>query len=302
MLDPFSGQPTFLCGACLPTDREQAWLVEHHQRRLEAVSGLCQAAAQCGITTDPDRHLLVLPEDEIAVLEHEGGSWAHLFAALRTLRRFLPLLAREVFGFPTEVDASLDVNLGSLQRIGGGMEATAFQDRLGSVYKFFLPDWIRWNIGATFRFSANDDGSMQATASFGTYNELLEKLYLINVIGGMPTEVIGITLEGILIAKQTWGRSLPNGCDTSGLVQSPSLRVPPSRFLHCDRAHPRLVFLNEEPWLIGDLHERNIAYDEQGIPRIIDLVAARIPATLAGNQAWLNPSADAFEVAGDDEL
>jgi hypothetical protein len=302
MLDPFSGRPTFLRGAVLPTDREQAGLVEYHQRRLEAVSSLCQAAAECGITTDPDRHLIVLPEDEIAVLEYEGGNWAKLFAALHTLRQLLPILALETFGFPTGVDTSLDGNLGDLQRIGGGMEATVFQDRLGSVYKFFLPDWIQWNIGAVFRFSANEDESLQATAGFGTYRELLEKLYLLNMIGGMPTEGTGITLEGILIVKQALGRSLPNGCDTSQLVQSPSLRVPPSRFLHCDRAQPRLVFLHEEPWLIGDLHERNIAYDVLGAPRIIDLVAARIPPTLASHQSWLKLSADTFDAVGDNEL
>jgi hypothetical protein len=45
---------------------------------------------------------------------------------------------------------------------------------------------------------------------------LLEKLWLIHELGGMATEVVAVTPEGILVAKQALGDPLPQGDDVSG--------------------------------------------------------------------------------------
>jgi hypothetical protein len=270
--DPFSGRFTVIRGAKLPGKDDQAHLIHHYERGLEAIARLGAAAAQCSLTTDSERDLLLLPEDTLAILETEGGQWANLFRVLCEVRGFLPLLTLEKFGFPTDADDPLDEKNPRLRRIGTGMEVWAFADEDGSIYKFFMPRDVQL-IGAGFRYDLEEDSRVMATAVAGSYHELLAKLALLNQIGGMPTEIVGLTVEGILVVKQT------RGIDTSSLLPAHFLECP-SRILNCDRKHPRLVLVGECPWLVADLHEKNFVYDAENKVCIIDLVAAPISAEL----------------------
>ena len=92
----------------------------------------------------------------------------------------------------------------------------------------------------------------------------------------MPTEIIGVTPEGILIVKQTLGEVLPHGMNMADKLPADLIPIP-SRFLRADRDHPRLLFFNDQPWLIADLHARNFARCADGALRLIDLVAAPWP-------------------------
>jgi len=123
----------------------------------------------------------------------------------------------EHFGFRSDLEDPFEVDAPLLHRIGGGVEALAFADDEGSVYKFFL---FREDgaTGATFSFQPGSDCLLEAQCCLGTYRNLLEKLAVINAIGGMPTEITGVTPEGILVAKQTFGRRIPEGTDTSKLL------------------------------------------------------------------------------------
>lgn len=238
-----------------------------------------------------------------------GGEWAALGQAIRTFRACLPLVPLEDFGFSAEVDDPFEANTARLKRIGGGVEALAFVDGEGSVYKFFL---FRegGEVGATFAFSPGTDGSLlQATAVPGSYRRLLEKLRLTHLVG-MPTEIAGITPEGILVAKQTLGRALPEKTDVSGL--DPARLIPvPSRFLRANRDHTRLAFLDGEPWLVADTHDRNVVEAEDGSWRVIDLVASPLPGEWLGRlpqfRDWIerarrDPRADVLAPVDDDEL
>jgi hypothetical protein len=176
------------------------------------------------------------------------------------------------------------------------------------VYKFFL---FRegGDLGATFDFTRGDGELLVATAVPGSYRRLFEKLRLTHVLG-MPTEIVGITVEGVLVAKQTFGRALPEKADVSGLI--PERLIPiPSRFLRADRDHARLMFLDDEPWLVADTHDRNVVVDENGERRVIDVVAAPLTAELLGPspgfaqwiaRAKLDPHADVLAPVHDDEL
>src|SRR6185436_19566439 len=95
----------------------------------------------------------------------------------------------------------------------------------------------------------------------GSYRGLLEKLLLIQSLDGMATEVLAVTPEGILVAKQVLGETLPQGDDVSQLLPAGLIEIP-SRFLRANRDHPRLFFLGRadgstQAWLIADLHARN---------------------------------------------
>ncbi|HEY8994207.1 MAG TPA: hypothetical protein VIM71_06080, partial [Lacunisphaera sp.] len=208
----------------------------------------------------------------------------------------------------SEVEDPFEVDSAKLRRIGGGVEALAFVDAQRSVYKFFL---FREGgaVGATFAFTRAEGDLLQATAVPGSYRMLMEKLQLTHEFG-IPTEITGITPEGILVAKQTLGRMLPEKTDVS--AHAPDRLIPiPSRFLRADRDHPRLAFLNGMPWLVADTHDRNVVVAEDGTWRVIDLVAAPLPLEWLTQRSllrdWIerarhDPHAEALTVVDDDEL
>ena len=307
--DPFSGHPSFLRGATFPGHEGSACILDGYRRRLRAIDRLGADAAKCGVRTDKERDLLVIPEDEVSLLASEEGEWGAFHRSILELRRELPLIRLEAFGFDPGLPDPFEVASAQLQRLGGGVEAIAFLAESGSVYKFFLLKEGR--VGATFELTEGTTGEflVQATAVSGSYRMLLEKLRLIHLFG-MPTEVIGITPEGILVVKQTLGRALPEKTDVSGL--DPTRLIPvPARFLRANRDHPRLAFLDGEPWLVADTHDRNVVEAEDGTKRVIDLVAAPLPnewlARLPQFRDWIerarhNPKADMLASVDDDEL
>jgi len=306
--DPFSGRPTCLTGPRLPGAEGWSLVLDGHRQRLRALEQLVKAARECGIGTDKDLDIVRLAEDEVSLLEATGGEWAALGEAIREFRRHLPVIPFEAFGFSSEVEDPFEVDSAKLRRIGGGVEALAFVDAQHSVYKFFL---FRegGDVGATFAFQRGESDLLNATAAPGSYHMLLAKLELTHQFG-IPTEVVGITPEGILVAKQTFGRMLPEKTDVSGI--DPAKLIPiPSRFLRADRDHPRLAFLDGVPWLVADTHDRNVVIDENGTWRVIDLVAAPLPPEWLAQmrlfhdwieRARLDPHAEVMAPVSDDEL
>ncbi len=306
--DAITGGETYLEGSRLPGAEGWAAILDGHGQRLRALDQVGEKAAQCAIGTDKDRALVLAEEDEVGLLEFAEPRWAELGNAIRSFRKTLPIIRLEKFGFDSELDDPFESNSAQLRRIGGGVEALAFIDSQGSVYKFFL---FRegGDLGATFAFARGEGEFLEATAVPGSYRRLFEKLRLTHVLG-MPTEIVGITPEGILIAKQTYGRPLPEKADVSGLI--PEKLIPfPSRFLRADRDHARLMFLDGEPWLVADTHDRNVVVDENGERRVIDVVAAPLTPELLerspGLVEWierarLDPKADALAPVNDDEL
>lgn len=309
MQDLFTGLPTLIRGRSLPGPVERRALQDDHERRLEALARLGAAAAECGLRTDSDRDLVLLAEDEVSLLEGVGGEWAALGDAIRAFRRRLPLRRLEDFGFPAEADNPLEEPNPRLQRIGGGVEAWAFAANEGSVYKFYLPREDK-RIGSVFGFSPGEETLLLAEARLGDYRALLEKLLLIHALGGTATEVVAVTYEGIVVAKQTLGDTLPQGDDMSRRLPAGLIEIP-SRFLRANRDHPRLFFLDDSPWLIADLHARNFVRCLDQQLRVIDIVAAPWPMEATRGHPliadWLarvqqDPQASLLASSNDDEL
>ncbi len=192
------------------------------------------------------------------------------------MRMRLPIVPLRAFGFREESEEPLEEPNEQLRHLGGGVEAWAYIDRENSVYKFFMPRIGATEVGATFGFALDEEGALAAESRPGNYRNLLEKFLVIQAVGGMPTEVTGITPEGIVVTKQTLGSRLEEGEETSQMLPA-EFREVPSRFLRCDRTHPRILFLDGAAWLVADTHDRNVVRDRTGRARIIDLVAARLP-------------------------
>ncbi len=310
MQDAFTGKPTRIRGRLLPRAEERAGLQHDHERRLAALARVGAAAEKCGVRADSDRDLVVLAEDEVSLLESAGAEWAVLGDAIRAWRAVVPLRNLEDFGFASGVENPLEEPNARLRRIGGGVEAWAFAaEGEGSVYKFYLPREDK-QIGSAFGFRRGDESRLLAEARLGSYTALLEKLWLIDALGGMPTEVVAATPEGILVAKQTLGEPLAQGDDMSSRLPKGLIEIP-SRFVRANRDHPRLFFLAGRAWLIGDLHARNFVRGMDGELYVIDLVAAPWPESDAEHEAlieeWLarvraDPRASALGASRDDEL
>jgi hypothetical protein len=276
MQDPFTEKPTFIRGRAFPSAVERIALHDNHRRGLEALARLGAAAAECGLRPDSDCDLILLAEDEVSLLEGTEGPWTALGGAIRELRERLPLRRLEDFGFPAGAESPLEESNPRLVRIGGGVEAWAFlAPEDGSVYKFYLPREQK-SVGSEFVFGQGDEAAWSADAGLGNYRALLEKLLLINALG-MPTEVTAITVEGILVAKQVFGDTLPQDQDMSQSLPSCLIEIP-SRFLRANRDHPRLFFSDGAPYLVADLHAKNFVASSPGDYRLIDLVAAPWPA------------------------
>jgi len=246
----------------------------------------------------------------VSLLEGAGAEWAALGAAIRALRASLPLRPLGDFGFSETDDNPLEEANPQLRQIGVGVEAWAFASvGDGSVYKFYLPREEK-RIGSEFGFEPGTETVLLAAARLGDYRALLEKLLIIHALGGMATEVVAVTPEGILVAKQALGDPLPQGDDMSRNLPSGLIEIP-SRFLRANRDHPRLLFLDGRPYLVADLHARNFVRASDGALRVIDLVAGPWPAaaSTAGPlaAAWLervraDPRAQALAGAPDEEL
>jgi hypothetical protein len=310
MQDPFTGSLTRIRGGSLPSADDCARIQDDHRRRLEAFDRLSACAAQCSVATDPDRDLITLPEDDLSLLDSGNDAWAQLSLAIKEWRRQVPLRRLEDFGFPGEAVNPLEEHNESLRRIGGGVEAWVFEDQLRSAYKFFLPgEGPDKRIGSSFSFETGDETRFFAKARPGTYRELFQKLLLISAIGGMPTEVIAVTPEGIVVTKQILGATLAQDYDVSQSLPAGLIEIP-SRFLRADRDHPRLLFLDGIPFLVADLHSRNLVRDAEGTLRVIDLVGGTWPAAAFEDAligGWLDkmrvdPKAPVLPPSPDDEL
>ncbi len=309
MQDPFTGSPTCICGGRLPSVHDYAALQDDHERRLEALARFRTAAARVGIGTDPDDDLVLWESDEISLLAGADALWGELDAAARAFRAFLPIVPLDAFGFPPETDDLLGEGSPRLRPISSGVEATAFEAEDHSIYKFYPPR-EDGRIGGSFGFIRGEDVALYAEASDGSYQAMLEKIALILALDGMPTEVVGVTPEGVLVAKQTLGERLGEGADTSA-VQPAALIPIPARFLRAHRDHPRLFFYQGAPWLVADLHAKNLVRAADHRLRAIDLLAAPFPLDLVAREPlladWLervslDPSASALPSAPDDEL
>ena len=309
--DPFTGRPTRIQGARLPDDEDRRALQHDHRRRLEALARLGAAATRVGIGTDPDDDLVLWEADEVALLADADPLWHELHEAARAFRTLLPLVSLTDFGFPEEVGDILAECPPALRPISSGVEATAFESASDhSIYKFFMPR-EDGRIGGTFAQPRREAPAWHAAAADGRSPAMLEKFDLILRLDGMPIEIVGVTREeGVLITKQTLGELLSEGADTSGVQPAPLIPIP-SRLLRAHRDHPRLFFVDGAPWLVADLHSRNLVRAADGILRAIDLLAAPFPPALVEAEPllrdWLarvamDPAAGMLRETHDDEL
>jgi hypothetical protein len=170
-------------------------------------------------------------------------------------------------------DTFISVNDKTLRQTNGGREASVFSDKKeGVVYKVF-DGGDSGSVG--IQFGIDDAGQLGIVPS--TEENILEKIFVINALGGMPTEVFGKTQAGDIVVKQPLGAyagfsslAKRNAAQRRAhLVHVPNSILP--SIYTCYYSNIKGV-----DFLIGDLHSGNYATDKSRVPRFIDLIASRI--------------------------
>ncbi|MDR3229039.1 MAG: hypothetical protein LBT53_06485 [Puniceicoccales bacterium] len=163
-----------------------------------------------------------------------------------------------------------------LPRLDSGAEADVYLDKKrGVVYKVFSTGE---NGTAGDIYFVNKNGRLDSRNSHDK-NDLLEKIYVLNAIGGVPTEVTGRMACGELVVKQPYGWTENELSHTeryavnarSGLSWVAPDVVPLDLF--------DSLYVTQTPegaFLVGDLHEGNYLRNARHSGRILDLVTTRV--------------------------
>ena len=204
-----------------------------------------------------------------------------------------------------------------LKPLTSGAEAEPYLDEeYGVVYKLFN---LR-NSGALGKKLVlerqSDDEEFQVEYKEADLRHTLTKLSVLNDAGAHATEIVGLADSGeYLIAKQPLAypyRDFKEDLRTAIL----SIRaVVPSRSGF--RQNVAIITSGGRPWIVGDLHDRNIMRDKLGRPCIIDALIGAITPAAMSQIAWLReavadagvfrqtgkkPSYDLFDEIDDSEL
>lgn len=167
-----------------------------------------------------------------------------------------------------------------------GAEASPYLDQdLRVVYKLFD---LRQNggLGKKMKLQRVGDERFDLILEDATLPDTLMKLAVLNDAGALPTEIVGLSDTGeYLIAKQPLAQEARNfEKDRAVAIEAVLGEVPLFSGLSRTVA---IIHVNDTPWLVSDLHNRNIMRDREGRPTIIDALTGPVPPDAMRQLAWL---------------
>jgi hypothetical protein len=171
-------------------------------------------------------------------------------------------------------------------KIGSGNEVVAYRARNAEVvYKVFGIS-PRGEMGSVHIPQTQPDGTVNMVARSGTFDEMLAKVEATNRMGGVPTEIVGVTKDGELIVKQPYSPDSNEYEFPVQMNQSGAVQVPYSMTF---RSGWRIwiVSIDGRPMLVTDLLHGNFRPDSRGNDRVSDLSITPVPATLLDNPKWM---------------
>lgn len=215
-----------------------------------------------------------------------------------------------------------------LSAMKSGAEASPYCDKeLGVVYKLFD---LRRNgaLGKKITFERNESGEYELTPCDAVLMDTLEKIMVLHDAGAHPTEIVGLSDTGdYLVVKQPQACEQPYSAENlpaefreqferDRAVAIEDIRGVPC---HCPGMRQTVVvcFVQGQPWLVADLHHRNIMRNHEGRPTIIDALigpvtrsaykqVASLARTVDEAKNWLvgglRPLKPGFDEIDDDTL
>ena len=202
-------------------------------------------------------------------------------------QKILPLIDLARFGI--DPDVNLDsyarwktLDSTTLDRISGYTgEGIVFATK---DEKFAYKLWIPWNdrnnpekfYGAIPVPQKDNNGRWVEGFHGGTLAELLTRIAVHNQLGGIPTEITGVTDGGIVITKQPYAgnelRTLFNP-----MVRSRSVEIPGDVVTGEQGYKTYAAVVDGIPYFLTDARSENFISDTKGRSRISDLLIGEIP-------------------------
>lgn len=197
-----------------------------------------------------------------------------------------------------------------------GAEAHPYLDvENGIVYKLFdlKPNG---SVGKKLVYSSQIEVGFEIETRDAVWLDTLEKLSVLNAAGAHITEIVGLATTGdYIIAKQPLAQPLHDFLTDRETAEEYLKSVVPIG----EGLRQRIIvsYVNDQAWLIGDLHERNVMTDANGNPTIIDALIGAITPLALKQLPWLRlacdqakiyretgikPSNNPFESINDDDL
>jgi hypothetical protein len=157
-----------------------------------------------------------------------------------------------------------------------GAEACPYVDlTVGVVYKLFF--LLRNGaLGKKLSYELNEGGRFECQIEDAVLPDTLTKLITLHDAGAHPTEIVGLSDTGeYLIVKQP----LAGPYEVFDADQEEAVKIIKGVPLSCQgfRGRAILIWVNEQPWVVSDLHTGNIMRDSEGRPTIIDALTGAIP-------------------------
>lgn len=167
--------------------------------------------------------------------------------------------------------------LGNLKHLKSGSEADVYHDEAGGVvYKIFTPS-PSGEVGWRLRAYRESDGSWRVDREPAILQDTLQKLALLHEAGGLPTEIIGLTETGDVLAKQPLAEETEAGPETreEAVVAMNGVQTSDEELDGI-----RVFWAQGKAWFIGDLHGQNIMRDTSGQTRVMDALMLEIPGRM----------------------
>ncbi len=289
-LDYRTGFPTAIRGDSVSPELRSACAALNRER----TRGLLESAQQ----TPPGQPL-------------SSDVWAAAFA-VRTREWEVPIVDLGDLGITHDKDGFIASD--TLVPLTSGAEAQPYLDRSEKVvYKLFD---LRTNgaLGKKLSFHFGSDG-FEIDVTDATWIDTMEKISVLNAGGGLPTELVGLASTGdYLLAKQPLAYPVVDfHTDREAAEHSMRGIIPLGGGL---RQRVIVSEVEGRPWVIGDLHDRNIMRDSAGNPVVIDALLGKITPLAQRKLSWLRDAceharsyrrtsrrpADRFAAVDDDEL
>lgn len=196
-----------------------------------------------------------------------------------------PLIPLSDLGLSHDVDGF--VNSEFLEALPSGAEAEPYLDREHEVvYKLFNLK-INGALGRKLSLEREEDeGEFQVELKDADLRHTLTKLSVLNQAGAHPTEIVGLADTGdYLIAKQPLAYPLVDFAEDQKIAIQNMRGIVPRQGGF--RQGVTIIWVEQRPWLVGDLHNRNIMRDFLNRPCIIDALIGPITPAALQSISWL---------------
>jgi hypothetical protein len=174
-----------------------------------------------------------------------------------------------------------------LEPLTSGAEAEPYLDRAhGVVYKLFNLK-INGALGRKLSLEREEDeGEFQVELKDADLRHTLTKLSILNQAGAHATEIVGLADTGdYLIAKQPLASPSVNYEEDLRIAIQAIRGIVPRQGGF--RQGVTIVWVEGRPWLVGDLHDRNIMRDSLNRPCVIDALVGPITPAAMQRISWL---------------